>query len=389
MSGGGNKMSEEQINNLDLDKWNCSVTKNTYYFEQVCSLIQLGNENKNNGIVVEPDYQREYKFTKEKESSIIESLLLNIPIPIIYLSLNTEKDKILLNVIDGSHRLRAMYRYRNDEYPLTNPKILKSLKNLKYSQLPSSIRNKLDYKTQINVEIIDVSKNEELEYEVFTRFNQSTNPLSKQELNEVLYRSDFSLWLKNEFMNDLLKMPIFNQMFKCSEQRRKDKTINYYVYACLGYAYSGLIEGKNDTPYYVERFMSHMRKINKSELESEKEKWRGFLLGLIRFYKKIGFIEDIENIFSKEFINKEKPKGNHGFLISFLIPLTLTYDYLNYKGVFKRNLNNDNYDDLYKLIVRGMKKANFGDFGGVSSTSYHIQRKCFDNIKIELANFRL
>lgn len=61
------------INNMvDLDKWKCSVTQNTYYFEQVCNLIELGNENKHNGIVVEPDYQREYKFNKEKESSIIE-----------------------------------------------------------------------------------------------------------------------------------------------------------------------------------------------------------------------------------------------------------------------------------------------------------------------------
>ena len=124
---------ENTINNgLDLDKWKCSVTKNTYYFEQVCNLIELGNENKHNGIVVEPDYQREYKFDKKKESSIIESLLLNIPIPIIYLSLNTEKDKVLLNVIDGSHRLRAMNRYKNNQYGLTKLTILKDLEGKKY-----------------------------------------------------------------------------------------------------------------------------------------------------------------------------------------------------------------------------------------------------------------
>ena len=143
-------------------------------------IMTNGNENRHNGIVVEPDYQREYKFNREKESSIIESLLLNIPIPIIYLSLNTENDKVLLNVIDGSHRLRAMYRYKNNKYGLTKLTILKELEGKKYKELPSTIKNKLDYNTQINVEIIDVSKNEELEYEVFTRFNQATNPLSKQ-----------------------------------------------------------------------------------------------------------------------------------------------------------------------------------------------------------------
>lgn len=377
---------ECRVNNtIDLDKWKCSVTKNTYYFEQVCNLIELGNENKHNGIVVEPDYQREYKFDKEKESSIIESLLLNIPIPIIYLSLNTEQDKVLLNVIDGSHRLRAIYRYKNNKFGLTKLTILKELEGIKYKDLPSNIKNKLDYKAQINVEIIDVSKNEELEYEVFTRFNQATNPLSKQELNEVVYRSKFSLWVKEELISDLYKMAIFNQIFKCTDKKVKDKTINYYLYSCLGYAYSGLIEGKNDTPFYVERFMTHMKKLDEEKLELKKEETKKFMKGFLEFCKKICFIEDIESIFSKEFISKEKQKGNHNFLISFLIPLTLTYDYLLFKGVFKKNLNNDNYHEIYMLIVEGMQSVKFGEFGGVSSTSYRIQKKCIDSIKKSLS----
>lgn len=381
---------DDTVKNLDdLDKWKCYVTKNTYYFDQVCNLIELGNKNEHNGIVVEPDYQREYKFNKTKESSIIESLLLNIPIPIIYLSLNTEKDKVLLNVIDGSHRLRAMYRYRNNEYSLTGLTILKDLEGVKYKDLPLSIKNKLDYKTQINVEIIDISKNEELEYEVFTRFNQATNPLSKQELYEVMYRSEFSLWMKEKLMNDLYRLAIFSQFFKCTELRKRDKTINYYVYSCLGYAYSSLIEGKNDTPFYVERFMSQMKKLDGEKLENKKIEIEKFMLGLLDFYKKICFVEDIESVFSKELITKEKPKGNHGFLISFLIPLTLTYDYLLYKGVFKRKLSNDDYHDIYTMIVNGMKEVEFGDFGGVSSTSYRIQKKCIDSIKKHLSNLKL
>lgn len=378
------------INNMiDLDKWKCSVTKNTYYFEQVCNLVKLGKENEHNGIVVEPDYQREYKFNKEKESSIIESLLLNIPIPIIYLSLNTEHDKVLLNVIDGSHRLRAMYRYKNNEYGLTKLTILKELEGVKYKDLPSSIKNKLDYKAQINVEIIDVSKNEELEYEVFTRFNQATNPLSKQELNEVVYRSKFSLWIKEKLMNDLYKMPIFIQAFKCTDKRKKDKTINYYLYSCLGYAYSGLIEGKNDTPFYVERFMTQMKKLEGEKLENKKEETKNFIIGFLEFCRKVCFIEDIESIFSKEFISKKKQEGSHSFLISFLIPLTITYDYLLYKGVFNRNLSNDDYHQIYSLIVEGMKSVKFGEFGGVSSTSYRIQKQCIDSIKQSLSNLRL
>ena len=155
----------------------------------------------------------------------------------------------------------------------------------------------------------------------------------------------------------------------------------------MGYAYSGLIEGKNDTPFYVERFMSSMKKLDEEKLENKKVETRSFILGMLEFYRKISFIEDIESVFSKEFITKEKPGGNHGFLISFLIPLTLTYDYLLYKGVLKRKLTNDNYHKLYTLMVDGMKKVHFGEFGGVSSTSYRVQKKCIDSIKESLSKF--
>lgn len=370
-----------------LDKWKCSVTKNTYYFEQVCGLIELGNKGMHNGIVLQPDYQREYKFTKKMESGIIESLLLNIPIPIIYLSLNTEKDKVLLNVIDGAHRLRAMNRYRENKYGLTEMKILTELEGKKFSELPANIKNRLDYKTQINVEIIDVSQNEELEYEVFTRFNRATNPLSKQELNEVVYRSNFSLWMKDVLMEELYKNKIFNMLFKCNETRKKDKTINYYVYACLGYVYSNLIEGKNDTPYYVEKFMAYTKKLNGSELEAKKDEINQFMIGLLEFYGKISFVEDIESIFSQEFITKEKPKGNHGFLISFLIPLALAYDYMLRKGILSGSLTNNDYSKIYKVIVNGMMSVKFGNFGGVSSTSYNVQKKCIDSIKCSIDKY--
>lgn len=373
------------VPNMDLtefNEWKCEVRKNVYQYGQLCNLIQDGYDRKHGGIVLNPDYQRDYKFSKKKESSIIESLLLNIPIPVIYLSKDTEQEKVLLNVIDGAHRLRAMYRFRNNEFALTQLTKLKSLETKKFDELPPNVRNRLDMDSQINVESIDVSNNEELEYEVFVRFNQSTNPLTKQELNEVVYRSPFSLWVKDVLIENLFKTIKFKKMFKCNDTRKLDKTINYDLYACLGYSNSGLVEGKNDTPYYVERFMSDMKKLSPEKLEVKKVEIKNYIENFLTFYNKISGIEGIENIFSKEFVTKIVPKGNHNFLISFLIPLTLSYDYLLLKGFFnKGELTEGDYQLAYKAIVRGMSSAKFIDFSNVSSTSYRFQKKCIDYIK--------
>lgn len=375
-------ISKTNIDLTELNEWKCEVKKNVYQYGQLCNLIKDGYERKHGGIVLDPDYQREYKFGRKKESSIIESLLLNIPIPVIYLSKDIEKEKVLLNVIDGAHRLKAMYRFKNNQFPLTELTKLKSLNGMTFNKLPASVRNRLEMDSQINVESIDVSNNLELEYEVFIRFNQATNPLTKQELNEVIYRSEFSIWLKDKLIKELIKTSKFKELFKYNVKKDKDKTINNYLYACLGYSYSGLVDGKNDTPYYVERFMRDMKKLTLEQQETKKIEIETYVYNFINFYNRISRIEGIGSVFSKEFITKITPKGNHNFLISFLIPLTLAYDYLLLKGFFETNeLDEEHYKLAYKAIVRGMKAANFVDFGGVSSTSYRFQKKCIDYIK--------
>ena len=83
----------------------------------------LNDEEKLNyvdSIVVTPDYQREYRYNSKDESSIIESILVGIPIPPIFIAKSTIGDIHILNVIDGQHRLKAIYRFLKNEYKLNN-----------------------------------------------------------------------------------------------------------------------------------------------------------------------------------------------------------------------------------------------------------------------------
>lgn len=116
--------------------------------------------------------------------------------------------------------------------------------------------------------------------------------------------------------------------------------------------------------------MRDMKKLTPEKLQIKKIEIDNYLNNLLDFYNKISIIEGVDSIFSKEFVTKTTPKGNHNFLISFLIPLTLAYDYLIAKGFFKHQLKEDDYHLVYKAIVRGMMASEFIDFGGVSSTSY-------------------
>ncbi|OMD62996.1 hypothetical protein BSK62_22065 [Paenibacillus odorifer] len=364
-----------------LKLWRCNVKKDSLKIDSLMDKLSKGSEGKSGGIVLLPDYQRHYKFTTRKESSIIESILLNIPIPTIYVSQDTLKEKVLFNVIDGRHRLEAIQRFIEGKYKLTGLIILKELNGKNFRKLPVEFRNMLLYDSQIDISSIDTSQNPELEYEVFLRFNQETNPLRKQELLEVLFRSEYVTWFKTEFVKELIENKNFRKMFNDTGKRRKDKTLNYSVYAFLAYFTFGLIEGKNDTPIYVSRFMQMTTDLNEKELLEAQEKTRALVYGFVNFYKIIADVEKINQVISKEFITKKPQQGSHVFLISFLIPLTQIYKYILEKGILREGMPVNDYKAIYKAIVQGMLNVRFGDFGGVSSTSYKVQYSCFSEMK--------
>lgn len=371
------------------EKWQCKVVPDTFTAATLKAKIAAGEAREPEGIILNPDYQRKFRFSVKKQSSIIESILLEIPIPLIYLSVDISSDKVMFNVIDGMHRLFSIYNFLNNGYALTGMKILTDLEDKKFSDLPTEIRNFLLYQSKIRVETINVTHNKELEYEVFLRFNEESNPLKKQELNDVVYISNYSTLFKNELIPKLLCDKRFRTFFAHTKQREERKDLNYFVYAALGYSKYKFTLNKNDSPYYVAEFMNDMakRNLNLEEAKSAIEKSETYLFDLLNFYGKISEVTGIEYIFSKEFITKCKPTGAHKFLISLLIQLVLIYDYIVEKDYLKLLKDNSDYERLYTIISTSLKNAGFDNFEGKSSTSLSFQKNAYNKTILEIDNF--
>lgn len=74
------------------------------------SLQELKNSVDVNDIITDPDYQRKYVYDDKRASCLIESILIGIPIPVIYLA---EEDEGVYSVIDGQQRITSFVRYLN------------------------------------------------------------------------------------------------------------------------------------------------------------------------------------------------------------------------------------------------------------------------------------
>ena len=94
------------------------------------TLMQLKDDVDSNDIVTNPDYQRNYIYDNKRASKLVESILMGIPIPILYLC---EEDDGTYSVIDGQQRILSFVRYLKNEYALTGLTNLSSLNGLYYN----------------------------------------------------------------------------------------------------------------------------------------------------------------------------------------------------------------------------------------------------------------
>ena len=154
------------------------------------------------GIILSPDYQREYRSKLKEESSIIESIIVGIPIPEIFL-VRTGKNGIQLrHVMDGQHRLTAIYRFVKDKFALTELELLKNnpeYTNKKFSQLSKDVKFKI-LSSHLSVLEFESFASDDMEIELFKRYNRNTKPLEKHEMSMATFYSKTSLYITN-FLN--------------------------------------------------------------------------------------------------------------------------------------------------------------------------------------------
>lgn len=111
-------MEVKNIGNFRNRACNCSYTTHEFNLARIKKSVDA------NDIITDPDYQRKYVYDDKRASCLIESILIGIPIPVIYLA---EEDEGIYSVIDGQQRITSFVRYLKNEFQLSGLKKLQSL----------------------------------------------------------------------------------------------------------------------------------------------------------------------------------------------------------------------------------------------------------------------
>lgn len=157
-------------------------------------------------IDVAPQFQRRDRWGAEKQSLLIESFVLNIPVPPIYLA---EDELGTYSVIDGKQRITAIAAYLSGHLVLRSLKRFPELNGLAFGDLPRPIQHSLDLRPLRSVTLLKQS-DPELKYEVFHRLNSGGEILNAQEIRNVIYRGPLNdvvyLLAQDEFLRAQLKI---------------------------------------------------------------------------------------------------------------------------------------------------------------------------------------
>jgi len=167
-------------------------------------------------LILEPDYQRKYQWETDKASRFIESICLNIPVPVIYLAEEADGN---FSVIDGQQRLTSLFRFiKQDEidniFPngtltplvLENLKILSELNGKSYNQIDRSFKSAIS-KRPIRCIVVLNDSDETLKFEVFERLNTGSALLTAQEIRNCVYRGSY-----NKLLKTLSQYPKFKEL---------------------------------------------------------------------------------------------------------------------------------------------------------------------------------
>lgn len=154
-----------------------------------------------------PGFQRRERWDQESQSHLIESFLLNVPVPPIYLA---EEVDGTYTAIDGKQRLRAISDFIYDRLALRNLDQLSHAEGSRFSDLPRDVANALRLRPYLRVVTLLRQTNERLKYEVFLRLNRGGESLNPQEIRNVAFRGAMNDVIyrcsENEFLRSSLKI---------------------------------------------------------------------------------------------------------------------------------------------------------------------------------------
>lgn len=344
---------------MDLDDRTVFTESKDFPLSNIREMLADGD------IIPNPDYQRDYVYNNMQASKLIESFLMGIPIPTVYLSQESDET---LSVIDGQQRITSIARFLNNDFALTKLATYPELNGKFFKDLDKPLQKRLK-SASLRATVI-LKESQELKYEIFARLNQGSVSLKPQELRNCVYRGSFNNMLE-EVAEDNKYLPI-------------------------------LFHDDNYRKAYQERILRFFALRNYTEYKSSIKTTMNYFMG-IHQHDNEQMIADYKTLFNKTIDSIKQVLGNDAFFAvdresgkviekfsgsvydSIIIPFSFfsPHDLISHADKIRKAVNNiKRNDEKYKddtYAATGSKKRVQGRIGLI----YHMLSQITGNYGVD------
>lgn len=204
--------------------------------------------------VMNPDFQRDFIWPEDKQSKLIESVIMRIPLPVFYTAEDSEGRMI---VVDGLQRLSTFRNFVNDELRLRLP-ARQDLNGKRFSDLSPKFQNRIE-DCNLIFYVIDSRAPERARLDIFERVNGG-EPLTRQQMRNSLFMGPATTFLKEEAQTDIF-LRATGRSLNWKTMRDREFVNRFCAFQLLdlnGY--------RGDMDDYLARSLSQMNKLDETDL---------------------------------------------------------------------------------------------------------------------------
>lgn len=232
---------------------------------------EIMNMYEHDEIIISPEFQRLYRWKNEQKTRFMESIILGIPIPPIFVAANEDG---VWELVDGLQRLSTILSFfgilkadkkDKNNWKMDQGSIISLLDGVSLETLPKKFELNIKRST-CRIEIIQWDSNYDMRYELFNRLNTGGSILKDQEIRNCVFRGISVKF--NNFLKDLSENIKFKEIISPT-----DKQVDELYLEELILRYSSLFRRSESVNKNISQYMTNfMSKVVKGDIKEELKK---------------------------------------------------------------------------------------------------------------------
>ena len=273
-------MSKEDIEGMGKDE-------DASFGDYPIDTVLIRNENRTvhdvlrriekGSFVMDPDFQRDFIWPEDKQSKLIESVLMRIPLPVFYLAENPKGQMV---VVDGLQRLSTFQRFVSNEFRLKLPDQAE-LNKKNFQDLSPKLQNRVE-DCNLILYVIDAKVPAQALLDIFERVNSGV-PLTRQQMRNCLYMGTATRFLKAEAGTSLFLQATGGSLDPTTMRDRE--LINRFC----AFQLLGLDGYRGDMDAFLARTLEFMNGLEASRLDKLSSEFRTCLKNNVKVFGKHAF----------------------------------------------------------------------------------------------------